>query len=350
MSKKINIAILFGGKSVEHEVSLQSGRNVALALDPDRYAVRYIGIDKEGNWNEYDPETVLMHAEDPKAICLGQKGASFHPFDWTGVDIAFPILHGTLGEDGTVQGLLRLAGIPFVGADVLASAIGMDKVIAKRLANEAGILTAPWVTLRKGEPINSGNLKYPLFVKPNNGGSSIGISKVHEPSRLLPAAELAFRFSETILLEEALSGREIQVSVMGDRNPRASLPCEIIPKGEFHTYESKYIDKEGAQFLYPAPLEADETRQIQAAALKLYKTLSCENFGRVDLFLTKEGEIYFNEINTIPGLTSMSPYSKMWEASGVSYSALIDQLITFALERHERQKHLVTTFEGVRSR
>jgi len=348
MSKKINVAILFGGESVEHEVSLQSGRNVALALDPRRYKVRYIGIDKEGSWNEYDSETVLMHIEDPRAICLGPKGSSFHPFDWRGVDVVFPILHGPLGEDGTVQGLLRLADIPFVSADVLGSAIGMDKIIAKRLAKEAGIPTAPWITLSKGEPIDSSTLRYPLFVKPRNGGSSIGISKVSKPSKLSSAIELAFLFSESILLEEAIEGREIQVAIMGDRNPKASLPCEIVPRGEFHTYESKYIDKEGAQFLYPAPLELDETKQVQAVAIELYQTLCCEIFGRVDLFLNKEGEIFFNEINTIPGLTSMSPYSKMWESSGVSYSELIDGLINLTLERHERQKKLVTTFDGVK--
>lgn len=349
MSKKINVAILFGGKSVEHEVSLQSGRNVALALDFDRYRVHYIGIDKQGNWNKYDPGTVLRHVEDPKAICLGPKGPSFHPFDWSGIDVVFPILHGTLGEDGTVQGLLRLAGMPFVGADVLGSAIGMNKIIAKRLAKEAGISTASWITLRRGEAIQSEGLQYPLFVKPINGGSSVGISKVYKPSDLHSAVELAFLFSESIFLEEAIEGREIQVAVMGDRDPVASLPCEIIPRGEFHTYESKYIDQKGAQFLYPAPIEMEETKQIQAVALELYQTLCCEIFGRVDLFLTSEGEIFFNEINTIPGLTSMSPYSKMWEVSGVSYGELIDRLIALALERYERQKKLITTFDGVKT-
>ena len=345
MSKKINVAILFGGKSVEHEVSLQSGINVARALAPDRYSVQFIGIDKEGCWNYYDPECPVDHQEDPRAICLGKKGAPVNPFSLYDIDVVFPVLHGPLGEDGTVQGLLRLAEIPFVGADVLGSSVGMDKDVSKRLVSQARVATAHFHVLHKGAPINSNELNFPLFVKPARTGSSIGITKIHEPSELLAAVEKAFNFDEKVLLEEGVEGREIQVSVMGNQEPRASLPCEIIPKGEFHTYESKYIDKGAADFLYPAPLDSDEVQLIQALAIKVYQVLGCEGFARVDFFLNSQGEVYFNEINTIPGLTQMSPYAKMWQASGVSYGMMVDQLIRLALERHRQRSQLSTSIE-----
>lgn len=345
MGKKINIALLFGGKSVEHEVSLQSGLSVARALDPSRYEVSWIGIDKEGNWNGYD---TLEHEEDPQRICLGKKGAPVDPFNLQGVDLVFPTLHGTYGEDGTVQGLLKMAGVPFVGADVLGSAIGMDKDVAKRLAKEAGIATTRWVTLQPHDPIDVKDLSYPLFVKPATGGSSIGIAKVATDRELFCAVKEAFAFSEKVLLEEAVLGKEIQVAVFGNEEPKASLPCQIIPNGEFHSYDSKYIDKKGAQFLYPAPLDADETTSIQKVALALYRTLGCEVFGRVDLFLSDEGTILFNEINTIPGLTKMSPYARMWEVSGLPFAALVDQLIALSMQRHQRQSKLITSYEEVK--
>lgn len=320
---------------------------VARVIDRGRFHIHFIGIDKEGAWNFYDPVSPVGKGDHPREIHLAKKGDPVNPFALKGIDVVFPTLHGPLGEDGTVQGLLRLANIPFVGADVLASAMGMDKDIAKRLVCHAKLPTAPWVVLKRGAPIDSKHLSYPLFVKPATAGSSIGISKVYEPSGLLFSVERAFEYDEKVILEEGLIGREIQVALMGNQDPSASLPCEIIPKGEFHTYESKYIDEQAAEFLYPAPLEADETQRVKEAALKIYELLCCEGFARVDFFLSPEGTLFFNEINTIPGLTEMSPYAKMWQSSGVSFGTMVDRLIAYALQRHEAQSKHITSYEAL---
>jgi D-alanine-D-alanine ligase len=235
--------------------------------------------------------------------------------------------------------------IPFVGADVLGSSVGMDKDISKRLVSQARVANAPFKVLRKGDPIDSKGLRFPLFVKPARMGSSVGITKIYDSSRLLSSVEKAFDFDEKILLEEGVEGREIQVSVIGNRDPRASLPCEIIPKGEFHTYESKYIDKDAADFLYPASLDSDEVQLIQALAIKIYQVLGCEGFARVDFFLTPQETFYFNEINTIPGLSETSPYVKMWQASGVSYGMVVGQLIRLALERRRQRSRISTSIQ-----
>lgn len=349
MSKKINVGILFGGKSVEHEVSLRSGISVARVIDRNRYVVHFIGIDKQGEWNQYDIDNPVEYEDDPYAIRLGAKGRPIDFFSLKEFDVIFPTLHGSLGEDGTVQGLLRLAEVPFVGSGVLGSAVGMDKDFAKRLVAHANISTAPYQVLDKNSCFDFKNLKFPLFVKPANTGSSIGITRVCKPEEFFFAAERAFCYDDKVLLEEEIKGREIQVGVMGNQKIKASLPCEIIPKKGFHSYESKYTEKNAAKILYPASLTEDQVQKVQDLALEVYRILACEGFGRVDFFLSTDGTFYFNEINTIPGLTSISSYAKMWEISGTPYVRLIDQLMDLAIERHQIKMSLTTSLKVLAS-
>jgi len=356
MGKKINVGILFGGKSVEHEVSLQSAKNVVAALDKNKYNVHLIGIDKEGKWHLYEEKDYLVDAEDPEAIALGSKKdivellhepkTCFGP-----IDVIFPILHGSFGEDGTVQGFLKLANIPFVGPDVTGAAIGMDKDVMKRLIREANIPTTEFFTLHQHErhlwPFEKvvKKISLPFFVKPASSGSSIGIHKVNKQEQFDEAVEKAFNYDRKILIEKAVVGREIECSLLGNEYPIVSLPCEIVPSGEFHSYASKYVDPEGAEFIIPVELKPDELSRVQKTALDAYKVLCCEGFARIDLFLKPDGEVLFNEINTIPGLTNMSPYNKMWEATGLPFPELLDRLIQLALDRFEKQKRLQTTYE-----
>lgn len=365
MGKKINLGVLFGGQSVEHEVSLQSAKNVIRSLDREKYDLVLMAIDKEGKWHTLEEESYLIHAEDPQAIALGEKkdrvalvsqGEEKEMRSLTQplsrpIDVVFPVLHGTFGEDGTIQGLLKLAGIPFVGASVLGSAIGMDKDVMKRLLRDAKIPVADFIVIQAHErhlwsfEKIAAHFPPPYFVKPANAGSSIGVSKVKTRAQFEPALEEAFQFDRKILIEKQIVGREIECSVLGNEYPTVSLPCEIIPHGEFHSYLSKYVDPDGADFIIPVELEPEELSKVQTMALHAYKVLCCEGMARVDLFLTPEGEVYVNEINTIPGLTSMSPYSKMWEATGLSYPKLVDRLIELALERFEKEKKLKTEIE-----
>ena len=347
MAKKINLGIVFGGKSVEHEVSLQSALNAIDALDRNKYHLFLIGIDKQGKWALYDESNYLLHPYNPEEIALNSTGK---PFDLLQIldslDVAFPILHGSFGEDGTIQGLFKLFDVPFVGADVLGSAIGMDKDVMKRLLHERKIPIAPFLILHRDAEWSVEHildtLSFPLFVKPNNGGSSIGIDKVKEAVELKKAINAAFQFDHKVVVEESIEGREIQISILGNEDPIASLACEIIPKGEFHSYASKYIDPDGAEFIYPADLEMGIFLKARAIALKVYKILCCEGMGRVDLFLKPCGEILVNEINTIPGLTNMSPFAKMWQVSGMEYAEMLDHLIQFALKRHAKDKERMT--------
>lgn len=364
MSKKIRVGVLFGGKSAEHEVSLQSAKNVVEAIDRKRYEVVLIGIDKAGRWYLNEESRFLLHANNPKlikmqhseeklALAPGENenqliGLSEHR-KADAVDVVFPILHGPLGEDGTVQGLLKLANIPFVGAGVLGSAIGMDKEVMKRLLRDAGIPIADFVVLRKSSAAEihfdeiKKQLGLPLFIKPANLGSSVGIHKVSAKEQFFQAVEDAFQYDNKILVEAFIKGREIECSVLGNENPVASLPGEIIPQLEFYSYEAKYLDEHGAALEIPAKLPKDMIREIQALAIKSFQTLCCEGMARVDLFLTEDGKILLNEINTIPGFTKISMYPKLWQASGISYSDLIDRLIQLALDRHaEEQKRKIS--------
>jgi D-alanine-D-alanine ligase len=390
--KKIRVGILFGGRSGEHEISLLSAASVFNAIDKNKYEVVPIGITKEGRWvTAADAERLLqgkfqdhkhLRAGDPEAtpgaavLAKGeavvvppepQKHGSLTPFETDAssraltrratdraidVDVIFPVLHGTFGEDGTIQGLLELADLPYVGAGVLGSAAGMDKDIMKALFRAAGLPIVKHVTLlrsewetnaKKVEKFVGSKLRYPVFVKPANLGSSVGISKAHDRKELGPAIEEAAKFDRKIVIEQGVGGRkhkarEIECSVLGNDNAEASLPGEIVPSTEFYDYNAKYLD-EGSQLIIPAKLSKGETKQVQRLAIAAFKAVDCSGLARVDFLIEpKSRKIYLNEINTMPGFTAISMYPKLWAASGVSYSDLIGRLIQLGLDRHEEKK------------
>lgn len=362
--KKIKVALLFGGKSAEHEVSLRSAENVANAIDKDKYEVVLIGIDKVGKWLLGNSSAELLNKENPKLYKLNShNGDSVALIPQANgilsnitknnsegsIDVVFPILHGPFGEDGTVQGLLKLANVPFVGASVLGSAIGMDKDVMKRLLRDAGIPIGKFITLRQNETLSFAQAKkklgLPLFIKPVNMGSSVGVSKVKNSKEYASAIKTAFQFDTKIIIEPFIKGREIECSVLGNENPTASIPGEIVVKDEFYSYETKYIDENGAVIEIPAKISPKIKKEIQKLAVQTFKVLSCEGFGRVDFFLTKTGKVYVNEINTIPGFTNISMYPKLWEASGISYAKLIDTLLQLAIERFEKENKLKTSYK-----
>ncbi|MEA2092637.1 MAG: D-alanine--D-alanine ligase [Patescibacteria group bacterium] len=352
MAKKIKVGILFGGRSAEHEVSLQSAKNIVDAIDKDKYEVLLIGIDKSGKWFLLEQSQFLINEEDPKLIRLNtKKGKDVAITPQSNgfidkevgdkVDVVFPILHGPFGEDGTVQGLLKLANIPFVGADVLGSAIGMDKDVMKRLLKEAGIPTANFLVFKKEDSIDFNEvvkkLNLPVFVKPANLGSSIGISKARNRSDFNKAVKKAFSYNLKIIIEESIIGREIECSVLGNEDPTASVLGEVIPNDDFYSYDAKYIDEDGAKFIVPADISKEKTEEIQRLAIKTFKTLECKGLGRIDFFLKEDGNIFVIEINTIPGFTKISMYPHLWEESGISYTELIDQLVQLALKRFNQR-------------
>lgn len=364
--KRLRIGILFGGRSGEHEVSLASAASVIRGLDPDKYEAVPIGITKEGHWlvggaaQKMLPEVLkggerVMMTADPT-------DAALIPLDRSGggqrLDVVFPVMHGTYGEDGTIQGLLDLAGLPFVGAGVLGSAIGMDKDVAKRLLQVAKIPVVPWIAVQRADwernpketqAALEKKFKYPMFIKPATLGSSVGMTKVHSREELAPALNLAAEFAMKILVEKCIVGREIEVSVLGNHDPKASIPGEIVPHREFYDYTAKYLE-EGSQILIPAKLKPAQVKTIQSYAVEAFRALELSGMARVDFFVEKKaGRIYLNEVNTIPGFTSISMYPKMWEASGISFRQLIDKLIEFALEMHRekaRTKYEIELPEG----
>jgi D-alanine-D-alanine ligase len=388
--EKLRVGILFGGRSGEHEVSLLSAASVLNAIDKEKYDVVPIGITKDGRWltaehaehllrgkltleprnlRAGDPETtpsaaVLARGESvvvpPEPV---HRQSGLVPFQTDAammrrasdrainVDVIFPVLHGTFGEDGTIQGLLELADIPYVGAGVLGSAAGMDKDIMKSLFIAAGIPIVKHVTLLRSmwekEPKKVaklvGKLKYPVFVKPANLGSSVGISKAHNRKELGPAIEEAAKFDRKIVIEQGVGGakekaREIECSVLGNDEPAASVPGEIVPGKEFYDYTAKYVD-EGSQLIIPAKLSKSETKKVQDLAIAAFKAVDCSGLARVDFLMDpKTRKIYLNEINTMPGFTAISMYPKLWAASGLAYADLIDRLIQLGIERHEDKK------------
>src|SRR5437016_10447037 len=349
--KRLRVGILFGGRSGEHEVSLASAASVIRGLDPDKYEAVPIGISKEGHWLVGSAAQKML----PEVLKDGQRvmmtadptDAAIIPLDRSGggqrIDVVFPVMHGTYGEDGRIQGLLDLAGLPFVGAGVLGSAIGMDKDVSKRLLQAAKIPAVPWITgyrtdwERDPKAIQKEiekKFKYPVFVKPAALGSSVGMTKVHSRAELAPALNLASEFAMKILVEKSVNAREIEVSVLGNHDPKASVPGEIVPHREFYDYTAKYLE-EGTQLLIPAKLKPAEVKRIQTYAVEGFRALELSGMARVDFFLEKEGsKIFLNEVNTIPGFTSISMYPKLWEASGISFRELIDKLIELALEQH----------------
>lgn len=362
--KKINVGILFGGKSAEHEISLQSAKNVIEAMDRDKYRPVLIGIDKTGKWLVHDSKNYLLNAGDPKLIRLNQSGKHIalvpqNDGRLTGlngndqdesIDVVFPVLHGPFGEDGALQGLLKMADIPFVGAGVLGSAIGMDKDIMKRLLRDAGIPIARFISIKFNEkvPGYSGvvtELGEPLFVKPANMGSSVGVYKVHNEDEYSNSIDSAFKYDNKIIIEEYIPGREIECSVLGNDDPIASLPGEIIPSHEYYSYDAKYIDDKGAKLIIPAKLPSETITEVKKLSIDVFRLLSCEGMARVDFFLADNSKIIVNEINTIPGFTSISMYPMLWETSGISYTELIDRLIQLAFERFEKERRLKTVYE-----
>ncbi|GHV71718.1 D-alanine--D-alanine ligase [Spirochaetia bacterium] len=360
MQKKINVGILFGGKSAEHEVSLQSAKNVFDAIDREKYNPVLIGIDKSGRWILNHSAKFLLDSSDPSdtgdlVTFVPERGGLVSnlqsPEKTISVDVVFPILHGPFGEDGTVQGLLKLADLPFVGAGVLGSAVGMDKDVMKRLLRDGGVPIGKFRTLRSHQELPSfqsisDELGLPFFVKPANMGSSVGVSKVHNEDEYAAALRLAFDYDTKAVIEEFIQGRELECSVLGNEEPAAALPGEVVSSHEFYSYEAKYLDEHGAALEIPAKIPADTAKKIQALAIKTFKVLECEGLGRVDFFLKDSGEIIVNEINTMPGFTRISMYPKMWEASGVSYTELIDRLIELAIARFQKEKRLRTSFSG----
>ena len=358
---KINVALLFGGKSTEHEVSLQSAKNIIHAIDKEKYELTLIGIDKRGQWFLCDQEDFLINEDSPKDIMLKHKGVAvvfqmgkdseqlicFAEKTFTkSIDVVFPILHGTYGEDGIVQGLLTLANIPFVGPSPLGSGIGMDKDVAKRLLRDAGIPVAKSLTYQQWEQpgINFEavveQLGLPVFVKPASLGSSVGISKVKRQDELFAAIKEAFAFDHKIIIEECIEGQEIECAILGNEIPIASAVGAIIPQQEFYSYAAKYIDDQGAAIQIPADIPKEIAALVQELAIKAFQVLCCEGMARVDFFLTKEHNVLINEINTIPGFTKISMYPKLWGISGISYTDLIDRLIQLALERNIKDKSI----------
>ncbi len=385
-TKKLRVGVLFGGRSSEHEISLRSALTIMSAMDPDKYEIVPIGIGHDGKWYlENDalkvladttpnlaalsagdtPVTLLPHpdnrslvvAPDPSGNNLGTiartGGIAAGP-----IDVFFPVLHGTYGEDGTVQGLLELAGIPYVGAGVLASAVGMDKDVQKRLLRAARVPVVDYYALERADwrehPALARNLArdlgYPVFVKPNAIGSSIGVSKVKRAADLDAALEDAFQYDRKALIEASCAGREFEVAVLGNDRPEATLPGEVIVKGghDFYSYESKYVDPNGSETKIPAALPKPVAKKISTIAARAFKALSLRGMARVDFLASRDlKKIYVNEVNTIPGFTSISMYPKLWEASGLPLPKLIERLIELALEEHRERASLKTSYNPI---
>lgn len=334
---KLKVGVIYGGKSGEHDVSLQSARSIMEAMNQEKYEIHPFFIDRRGNWFYREKEKVYL------SLAPEEKGFVKATSDeFIAIDVVFPVLHGPYGEDGTIQGLLEMAGIPYVGAGVLASAAGMDKEIMKALFARAGLPQVKYTTVYRyrleeaaAEEVErvKKEIGFPCFVKPANLGSSVGISKVKREEELLPALQLAARYDAKIIVEEGLEGvREVEVAVLGNYHPQASVVGEIIPSNEFYDYQAKYIDGR-SQLLIPAPLPEERAEEIRKMAILAFKAVEGSGLGRVDFFLTGEGKIYVNEINTMPGFTRYSMYPKLWEATGLPYSELIDRLIELAQER-----------------
>ncbi|MBF8377432.1 D-alanine--D-alanine ligase [Alicyclobacillus mali] len=379
-TRKLRIGVIFGGKSGEHEVSLQSARSVMDALDPLHYTTIPIGISKDGRWHVGKGAWKALEAKQPAA--LPSKSAESTPSsakrfinsqiqglspveakrspDWlppalvNEVDVVFPVLHGTFGEDGTIQGLLEMAGVPYVGAGVLASALGMDKVAMKQLFSAVGIPQARWVGFTRaswsqdeGRIVREieEQLGYPCFVKPANLGSSVGISKARNQRELIEAVRLALSYDRRVIVEEAIDAREIEIGVLGNDAPIASVAGEIVPKHEFYDYEAKYKDG-GAELRIPADLSPEERKAVESYAIRAFQAIDCAGLARVDFFLERgTGRVLVNEINTMPGFTRFSMYPKLWEASGLAYDKLLDRLIELALERHAERSQLLRSYD-----
>jgi D-alanine--D-alanine ligase len=362
--RRTRVLLIFGGRSAEHDVSRATAVSVARALDPDRYEVVPVAITTDGRWLFADDARRAIEAGPaalPKAfevagepvsdlgdlVARGDQSVTpATPGGALDVDVVLPLLHGPYGEDGTVQGLLELAGLPYVGAGVVGSAVGMDKVMMKRAFAACGLATPRYLAFREGHDADEfrarveAELGYPCFVKPANLGSSVGVSKAGDRAGLDAAVALALGFDEWVVVEEAIMGREIEVAVLGDDPPEASVPGEVVPGAEFYSYSDKYEDA-AAQLLAPAPLAPEQTDQVRTLAMQAFEACRGEAMARVDFFLEEDGPsrgFLVNEVNTIPGFTPISMYPRLWELSGIPYAKLVDRLIELALERHERRQ------------
>jgi D-alanine-D-alanine ligase len=375
--KKLRVGIIYGGRSGEHEVSLASAAAVFANLDPERYDAVPIRIEKDGRWSLPSRPPVLPSAADvinsrsaespesaPEAYLVARPGAETlmtlngasqrQVVSGQALDVVFPVLHGPYGEDGTVQGLLELANVPYVGAGVLASSVGMDKATMKLVFEARGLPVCDYEVVRKRDWQRDerrvmhaivSKLGFPVFVKPANLGSSVGISKAKHAAELREAIRLAAEFDRKVVVEAAVPrAREIECAVLGNDEPEASVPGEIVPSREFYDYEAKYTDGGASKLLIPAPLTKEQTEQVRTLALDAFKAVDCAGMARVDFLLAADtGIVYVNELNTIPGFTTISMYSKMWEATGLSYPTILDRLITLALERHAEKQTLRTS-------
>ena len=351
--RRMRVGVIYGGRSGEHEISLRSAASIIAALDPARYEVVPVGITKDGRWlTGRDSLEVLQVAQRDLAPLPDHGSEVTLPADPTrsgliplgrgravGLDVVFPVLHGTFGEDGTIQGLLELADVPYVGAGVLASAVGMDKAVMKSVFRDAGLPVCRWLVVRPGERPDAvaarvrDEFDFPCFVKPANLGSSVGITKVKEPGTLAAALAEAAAYDPKVVVEEGVDAREFEVAVLGNDAPEASVVGELVPSHEFYDYTDKYVDQ-GARISIPAPLPTETADEMRAVALRAFQAVDCSGLARVDFFLDRTGRILVNEINTMPGFTTISMYPKLWEASGLPYPALLDRLIALAIERH----------------
>ena len=342
---KIRIAVLFGGRSGEHDVSIRSAASVLRALDREKYEVIPVAITREGRWLGPGESERLLPVDAQDALSTETAVVvSSEPGATSGAEVVFPVLHGTFGEDGTVQGLLELADVAYVGPGVLASAAGMDKDVMKRLFRERGLATVDHVAVRRSRraeaiPEIEERFGYPVFVKPANLGSSVGISKARDRDALRKALDFAAEFDRKLVVEPAIEGREIECAVLGNEEPLASVPGEIKPGAEFYSYEAKYLD-DTSEVVIPTVLTDRQTAEVRRMAIGAFQAIECSGLARVDFFVEDEtGRVLLNEINTMPGFTSISMYPKLWEASGVSYPELVDRLVQLALERHEEKRN-----------
>ena len=363
--QKTNLAVIIGGKSPEHTISLRSGRSVVEALDKKKYDITVLGIDTQGKWYLQDTSDFLLHAEDNSLIAL--KPSETRVFLETDgkktlllnrktnkklkkIDVAFPVLHGAYGEDGVIQGFFRTVNLAFVGVDLMTSAVGMDKDIAKRLWRDAGIPIAAFVVVDQSNKnkINYDNivkkLGLPMFVKPANAGSSVGVHKVTNKEEFKAAINDGFLYDRKLLIEEAITGIEVECAVLGNEFPKPSVIGGIMPTDEFYSYDAKYISSSGAKLMIPAPITPVVSLYIQKMAIKAFKCIGAEGLSRVDFFLKSDNTVVINEINTLPGFTNISMYPKLWEATGIPYPQLLDMLIDFGIKRHKQIKKIKTTW------
>ena len=368
--EKLRLGLLFGGRSVERDVSVVSARSILAALDPSRYEISLLAVDPQGRWHLANADTDLLAVQEADCVILppdpvsttlvaAKAKSSSAPgsrIEATKLDVIFPIIHGRGGEDGALQGLLELADVPYVGSGVLSSALQMDKDIAKRLLSLAGLPVTPWVNFSEFELESRGlpaaaqraeaEIGFPVFVKPANSGSSVGISRADSIPELVAALADARRYDRKVIVEAAVDGREIEVAVLGNDEPEASVPGEIRAAEAFYDYDAKYRDG-ATELIIPAQLDAGQADAIRSTAIRAYQALGAEGMARVDFLLDREtGQFYVNELNSLPGFTDGSMYPKLWEASGLAYPALLDRLIELALERHSAKSRLETAYRS----